>query len=80
VSRGSEGDSKHARVVRISYTLSRDTTHFSDHPLSYAAVPFSFGQYEKLLRYGKLANSYRYASETLECVFFVLHLLKVGSK
>ena len=44
------------------------------------AVAFYFCQYEKLLRYGKLANSYRYASETLECVFFVLHLLKVGSK
>ena len=49
-------------------------------PHSYAAAAFSCGQDEKLLRYGKLANSYRYASETLECVFFVLHLLKVGSK
>src|SRR6266571_572363 len=28
VSRASEGYSKHARVVRISYTLSRDTTGF----------------------------------------------------
>jgi hypothetical protein len=26
-------------------------------PCSYAAIAFSFGQYEKLLRYGKLATS-----------------------
>jgi hypothetical protein len=28
VSRASEGYSKHARVVRIAYTLSRDTTKY----------------------------------------------------
>jgi hypothetical protein len=27
-------------------------------PLSYAAVAFSFGEYEKRLRHGKLATSY----------------------
>jgi len=31
-------------------------------PLSYAAVLFYFGQYEKLLRYGKLATSYIFAA------------------
>ena len=29
-----------------------------------AAVAFYFCQYEKLLRYGKLATSYKYAGET----------------
>jgi hypothetical protein len=46
-------------------------------PLSYAAVALSFGQYEKRLRH---ENSQPVTGETLECVFFVLHLLNVGSK
>jgi hypothetical protein len=31
---------------------------FLSTPFSHAAVAFSFGQYEKLLHYGKLATSY----------------------
>jgi hypothetical protein len=36
----------------------RSLCTFLTTPLSYAAVAFSFGQYQKLLRHGKFATSY----------------------
>ena len=42
-------------------------------PLSYAAVGFYFGQYEKLLRYGKLATSYMVCPRIFSSFFSSWH-------